>query len=107
MAYYKVIYKQRVIDVLSELRYVRYQLKHKVLLFCDYKDAEGILSSDNQTAYHTYEVPKKFPVDKFPTVTLEEITEAEYNQLIRLHGMTPEQIIDDYTAQLIEMGVIR
>lgn len=107
MAYYKVIYKQRVIDVLSELRYVRYQLKHKILLLCDFKDAEGILSSDAKTAYHTYEVPKNFPVDLYPTVSLEEITEAEYNQMIRLHGMTPEQIIDDYTEQLIDMGVIR
>ena len=107
MAYYKVIYKQRVIDVLSELRYVRYQLKHKHLLLCDFEDAEGILSSDSLTAYHTYEVPNKFPVDIFPTVSLEEITEIEYNRMVHLQGMTPEQIIDDYTAQLIEMGVIR
>ena len=106
MAYYKVIYKQRTIDVLDELRYVKYQLKHKILLLCPIEEAEGVLSSDMETAYHTYDVPHKFPVDKYPTVTLEEITEAEYNQLKRLHMMTPEQIIDDYTLKLMEAGIL-
>ena len=100
MTYYKVIYKQRVIDVLSELKYVKYQLKHKILLLCPFEEAEGVLSSDLETAYHIYDVPKKFPVDLYPTVTLEEITEAEYNQLKRLHLQSPEQIIDDYTQSL-------
>lgn len=104
--YYKVIYKQRIIDVLSELKYVRYQLKHKILLLCPFEEAEGVLSSDRESAYHTYDVPHNFPVDIYPTVTLEEITEAEYKQLKRLHIMTPEEIIDAYTAELIETGVI-
>lgn len=106
MAYYKVIYKQRTIDVLSELRYVRYQLKHQVLLTCPFEQAEGVFSSDMETAYHTYDVPNKFPVDKYPTVTLEEITEAEYNQLKRLHLQTPEQIIDDFVLGLFKGGIL-
>ena len=106
MAYYKVIYKQRVIDVLKDLKYVRYQLKHQILLLCPFEQAEGVLSSDLETAYHTYDVPKNFPVDKFPTVTIEEITETEYKHLARVHMMSPEEIIDEYTEQLIKMGVI-
>lgn len=106
MTYYKVIYKQRVIDVLAGLEYVRYQLKHKILLLTDFRHAEGILSSDHNTAYHTPDVPNKFPVDSYPTVTLEEITEAEYNQMKRLHLQTPQEIIDDFVLQLIQGGVL-
>ena len=104
--YWKVIHKQRVIDVLSEIVYVKYQLKHNHLLLCPFSEAEGILSSDMMTAYHTYDVPYNFPVDKYPTVTLQEITEAEYLQGRRLHNMTPEQIIDEYTLKLMEAGIL-
>ena len=106
MTYYKVIYKKRVIDVLAGLKYVKYQLKHQILLLCPVEEAEGVLSSDCETAYHTYDVPKNFPVDIFPTVTLEEITEIEYKRLVRNHLMSPEEIIDDYTQSLLEAGIL-
>ena len=106
MTYYKVIYKQRVIDILAGLKYVKYQLKHKILLLCPFEEAEGVLSSDLETAYHTYDVPNKFPVDTFPTVTLEEITEIEYERMKRNYLMSPEEIIDDYTNSLLEAGIL-
>lgn len=103
--YWKVIYNKRTIDILSQLQYVKYQLKHRVLLFCDISEAQGILSSDGKTAYHTQDL-LSFPVDDYITVTLEEISETEYKRLGALHLMTPEDIIDQYTQELLEKGVI-
>ena len=40
------------------------------------------------------------------TGTLEEITEHEYNQLKQAHCMSPEEIIDNYTMNLFEQGVL-
>ena len=101
--FYKVIKNKNVIDVLSSIQYVKFQLKHKILLRCD--DAQGILSSTGDTAYHLPSL-NPFPVDLFATVTLEEITEYEYNQLKLAHCMSPEEIIDRYTMSLLEQGVI-
>ena len=98
--FYKVIRNRNVIDVLSSIRYVQFQLKHKILLLCDEEQAQGILSSDGNSAYHLSSL-EPFPVDSFPTVT-----EHEYNQLKMAHCMSPEEIIDQYTASLFEMGVL-
>ena len=103
--YWKVIHNKRVIDVLSSLQYVKYQMAHNILLLCNISEAEGILSADGSTAYHTQDL-LSFPVDDYPTVTLEEITKVEYDRLSSLHLMTPEEIIDKYTQELIDGGVI-
>mgnify|MGYP000862111049 FL=1 len=103
--FYKVIKNKNVIDVLCSIQYVKFQLKHKILLQCSEEEAQGILSSTGDTAYHIPSL-NPFPVDSFATVTLEEITEHEYNQLKSTHCMSPEEIIDRYTMSLLEQGVI-
>lgn len=103
--YYKVIKNRQVIDVLDKLLFVRYQLKHKVLLLCDEEDAEGILSSDGQYAYHLSTL-NKFPTDEFDTVTLMEISKTEYERLKALCLKTPEQIAEAVLMELMERGAI-
>lgn len=103
--FYKVIKSRNVIDVLSSIQYVKFQIKHKILLHCNEEDAQGILSSSGDTAYHLPSL-NPFPVDSFATVTLEEITEHEYNQLKQNHCMSAEEIIDNYTMSLLETGVL-
>nr|DAZ34064.1 MAG TPA: hypothetical protein [Caudoviricetes sp.] len=103
--FYKVIKNRNVIDVLSSIQFVKFQPKHKILLLCDEEHAQGILSSTGDTAYHIPSL-EPFPVDDFATVTLEEITEHEYNQLKQAHCMSPEEIIDNYTMNLFEQGVL-
>ena len=103
--FYKVSKSKNVIDVLCSIQYVKCQHKHKSLLQCSEEDAQGILSSTGDTAYHIPSL-NPFPVDSFATVTLEEITEHEYNQLKSTHCMSPEEIIDRYTMSLLEQGVI-
>lgn len=105
MKYYKVIYKKRVIDVLDKIVYIKYQKKHNTLMLCDEDNAEGILSSTGDTAYHLLSL-RPFPIDDFLTVSLEQISEHEYNQLKMNHCMSAEEIIDQYTASLFEQGVL-
>lgn len=103
--YYKVMYNQKVIDVLDKLQYCKYQLKHRVLLLCDECEAQGILSSSGETAYHlSTNLP--FPVDTFPTVSIEEITYTEYERLLQNHFKTPQEIRKDLIKELIQRGVL-
>lgn len=103
--YYKVIQNTKTIDILDQLVYVKYQTKHRILLSCDIAEAQGILSSDGTIAYHTSEhLP--FPCDDFPTVTIEEITKAEYDSLARLHLKTPDEIAQEVILDLMERGVL-
>lgn len=105
MSYYQVIYNRKVIDVLDRLVYCKLQLKHKVLLLCQEKEAQGILSSDCSSAYHTSEL-LPFPVSDYPTVTIEEITKTEYDRLKDLNFKTADEIREDLITELIERGIL-
>lgn len=103
--YYKVIKDNRVIDVLDKLIFLKYQEKHDLMVLCDMEDAQAILSSDGETIWHE-ETLVKIPVDKYGTVKIEEIDEHEYRQLKALSLCSVEEILEDYTMQLIETGVL-
>ena len=105
MKYYKVLYNNKIIDVLDRLQFCRFQLKHKVLILCEEKDAQGILSSNGETCYHT---SGQLPIesDEFKTVALEEIDEQEYNRLKLYHLATPEEMAEQIIMELIERGVL-
>lgn len=103
--FYKVMKDGRVIDVLDNLVYMKWQDKHKVMLLCSEDDAQAILSSDNTQIWHERSL-YKIPVDGFETVDLVEINKYEYEQLKALNGKTPEEIIDAYTLLLIKEGRI-
>lgn len=103
--YYKVMKDNKVIDVLDNLVYLKWQDKHKIMVLTDEKDAQAILSSDNKYIWHVdgmYDVP----VEKYDTVELIEIDKYEYTQLKILNMKSPTEIIDQYTEMLLEMGVI-
>lgn len=105
--YYKVIKNNKVIDVLDNLIYLKWEPKHKIMVLSDENKAQAILSSDKNTIWHErtlYNVPVNEP--KFDTVDLVEIDEHEYKQLKMLNLSTPEAIIDEFLASLIEEGVI-
>ena len=103
--YYKVISNDRVIDVLHQLIFLKWQSKHQTMLICEEREAQGILSSDANSCWHV-EGMYKIPVDGYKTVQLVQIDEEEYLQLKALNGKTPEEIIDNYTLYLINKGVI-
>lgn len=105
--YWKVINNNKVVDVLNEIFYLKYQPKHKVMVFCDENEAQAILSSDGSNIWHEKSL-YRIPVDGYDTVTLEKIDKYEYEQLKILNMKTPEEIIDEYTLLLLNLdkGVI-
>lgn len=103
--FYKVLKNGKVIDVLDQLIFLKWNPKHSIMVLSSEDDAQAILSSDKQTIWHErtfYNVP----VSGYDTVDLVEIDEYEYKQLKVLNGKTPEEIIDAYTLMLVSSGII-
>ena len=103
--YYKVLKDNKVIDVLDNLIYLKWQPKHKIMVLSDENEAQAILSSDKNTIWHERTL-YNIPVSGYDTVDLVEINAYEYRQLKVLNMKSPEQIIDEYNLLLLEMGVI-
>lgn len=103
--YYKVIKNNKVIDVLDNLIYLKWQPKHKIMVLSDENEAQAILSSDKNTIWHERTL-YKVPVDGFDTVDLIEIDEYEYKQLKILNLKSAQEIIDEYTLLLLNDEVI-
>lgn len=77
--YYKVIKNNKVVDILKDILYVKYQKKHDILLLCDIQEAQAILSSDGMRGWHIeglYNLP--FNSDVYE---IKEISETEYKKL--------------------------
>jgi hypothetical protein len=103
--FYKVIKNNKVIDVLDNLIYLKWQDKHNIMVLSDENEAQAILSSDKNTIWHE-ETLYNIPVDGYDTVRIEEIDEYEYKQLKALNGSSVQEIIDNYTLLLIEGGIL-
>lgn len=103
--YYKVLKNNKVIDVLDNLIYLKWEPKHKIMVLSGIDDAQAILSSGKDDIWHVkgfYNVP----VEGYETVELVEIDKFEYSQLKMLNGRTAEQIADELILDLINNGII-
>ena len=105
MMYYKVMKDNKVIDVLDNLIYLKWQDKHKIMVLCDENEAQAILSSDKNTIWHERTL-YRVPVDGYDTVSIEPIDEYEYKKLKALNLSTPQEIIDSFLLELINSGVV-
>lgn len=103
--FYKVIYNNKVIDVLDKLIFLKYQKKYNRMILCDEHEAQAIMSSDEKYIWHEKTL-YNIPIDGYDTVELIKIDEYEYNKLKILNGETPEQIIDGLVLSLLEDGII-
>ncbi len=103
--YYKVMKNNKVIDVLDNLIYLKWQPKHKIMVLSDENEAQAILSSDKNTIWHERTL-YNIPTDGYDTVDLIEIDEYEYKKLKALNMKTPEEIIDSFLLELINSGVV-
>lgn len=105
MIYYKVLHNNKVIDVLDRIVFCKYQLKNKTLILCEEHEAQGILSSTGETAYHlSSNLP--FETDMYKTATLEEIDEQEYKRLRLCNLATPEEMAEMILLELMNRGVM-
>lgn len=103
--YYKVLKDNRVIDVLDHITYLKWQPKHGIMVLSDEKDAQAILSSDNNTVWHEKTL-YGIPTSGYDTVELVEIDQYEYRQLKMLNLSTPQEIIDSFVLSLLEDRII-
>lgn len=104
--FYKVIKDGKIIDVLNNLTYLKWQPKNKIMLLSDINEAQAILSSDGNTVWHV-EGLYDLPVDgMFETVQIKEIDQFEYKKLKMLNLNTPEEIIDSFVISLLEENII-
>ena len=103
--FYKVIYNNKVIDVLDRLVYLKYQAKYNRMILCEKREAQAIMSSDEKYIWHE-ETLYNIPVSGYDTVRIEEIDAYEYEQLKILKLKTLEEVIDEYTLLLINGGVL-
>lgn len=79
--FYKVMKDGKIVDLLNKLVYVKYQKKHDILLICDIEEAQGVLSSNGETAWH---IDGLYYFKEDTTVyEIEEISKYEYNKLKR------------------------
>lgn len=104
--YYKVLKDNKVIDVLDQLIYLKYQPKHKIMVLCDEDNAQAILSSDKNTIWHEktlYNIPVE---NDYEIVELIPIDKYEYEQLKIFNGKSINEVLDAYTLLLIQEGVI-
>lgn len=96
--FYKVVYKDRIIDVLDRLVFLKYQEKHDRMIICNESEAQAILSSNGEYMWHE-ESLSKIPVPGYDTVQIEEIDIYEYKQLkVSLSSNSPDEygIIDRF-----------
>lgn len=103
--YYKVLKDNKVIDVLDNLIYLKWQPKHKTMILTDENDAQAILSSSKDDIWHVKGF-YKIPVDGYETVDIEEIDKFEYKQLKMLNLKNPQEIVDSVILALLEDGII-
>ena len=103
--FYKVMKNNKVIDVLDNLIYLKWEPKHGVMVLTSEDDAQAILSSDKNTIWHERTL-YNVPVDGYDCVDVEEIDEFEYKQLKMLNLSTPEAIIDAFMISLLENNII-
>lgn len=103
--YYKVVKNNKVIDVLDNLIYLKWEPKHKIMVLTDENDAQAILSSDKNTIWHEKTL-YNVPVSGYDEVEILPIDQYEYRQLKVLNMKSPEQILDEYNLLLLELGII-
>lgn len=98
--YYKVMKNGDVVDVLDNVVYLRYQVKHDRMVLCDKQEAQAISSSDGKTIWHEVSL-RGMPIDGYDTVRLEEIDESEYRRLKIFNGDTPEMVVDRFVKSVL------
>lgn len=78
--YYKLTQGDIVVDLLRQLRYVRYLPKSARWVGTDSQSAHGVMSSNGDKIYHLYGHPLP-ALDNLESAQLMVIEEAEYNML--------------------------
>ena len=79
---YKIVLNTTIMDAQKTLNYVYWQVKNRLLLAGRSDFANGIVSSDGSTVWHLDGYPE-FPEGTYETVKAVEITDEEYEDLVK------------------------
>lgn len=79
---YKIVLNTTVVDAQKNLNYVYWQVKNHLLLVGRSDFANGIVSSDGSTVWNLDGYPE-FPEGSYETVKAVEITDEEYEELVK------------------------
>lgn len=77
---YKILHNNQIIDVMEDIRYVKYLPKSQKLIAVDKAQANAVVSSDGDTIYHILGTKNTFNTEKL-SVQVIKITEEEYKEL--------------------------
>ena len=98
---YKIVLNTTVVDAQKTLNYVYWQVKNHLLLVGRSDFANGIVSSDGSTVWHLDGYPE-FPEGSYETVKAVEITDEEYEELVKqLEIGTVEEPEDPGTSETV------
>ena len=98
---YKILLNTTVVDAQRTLNYVYWQVKNHLLLVGRSDLANGIVSSDGSTVWHLDGYPE-FPEGSYETVKAVEITDEEYEELVKqLELGTVEEPEDPGTGETV------
>ena len=98
---YKIVLNTTVVDAQKALNYVYWQVKNHLLLVGRSDFANGIVSSDGSTVWHLDGYPE-FPEGSYETVKAVEITDEEYEELVKqLEIGTVEEPEDPGTGETV------
>lgn len=98
---YKIVLNTTVVDAQKNLNYVYWQVKNHLLLVGRSDFANGIVSSDGSTVWHLDGYPE-FPEGTYETVKAVEITDEEYEELVKqLEIGTVEEPEDPGTGETV------
>lgn len=86
MDYYKVILRNKIIDVLEDVVWVRLNRRGAIVV-CSPSEATGVVGSDNMTIWHISGTPA---IGEYEDVTVADIDETEAETLKKLLGLDGE-----------------
>ena len=99
---YKLISSGSVVDAVMTLRFVKYVPRLQAFLLCGERDAQGIMSHDDDTCWHISGLPP-FDVDGYTTVEVVETEDEEVEALIAALDANTEPIPIPEPATEIEV----
>lgn len=77
---YKIVEKNQIIDVVEDVKFIKYLPKSKRMITVDKRQANGCISSNDNEIYHIEGTPYTFE-DAKHSVQLIPIDEEEYKEL--------------------------
>lgn len=78
--FYKVLHNNMLLDLLTDVQWVRYLPKQKRMIKTDSQSANGVMGSDHNTVYHLVGRPYTFDTE-LKSVEVIKISEEEFGRL--------------------------